>query len=230
MLSRLASLSILLLVASPLCAEEIDNRTFGQRFYDYWVDGASLTLGVGTRETGVKVTRLSDGANGKLVHRNEEAYFLSYSTKPSYFRHSDFGYNWMFNLSNFKLNKQQTGSDTFTDLGTRMSGRFAYVVPTLFYNWGDKYKGSYVRTGIGLGFGVTTFDGDIILTDSGIPNDRITLSHKRTDIQFAASFFIEARKNNWGLIISAAGPTLQENGYEIEVSDVSANLGYSYFF
>ena len=211
-------------------ADEEDTRSFGQRFYDYWIDGASITAGIGTRQTSFTITRLSDNASGKLAHHNAEAYFLYYSTKPSYFRQSDFGYNWMFNLSSFNLTKQEVAKDTFVDLGTRVKGNFAYVVPTIFYNWGDKYQGTYIRTGIGLGVGIARFSGDILLTNSANPNERLSVEHHSTDAQFAASFMLEARYYNWGMLINVAGPTLEENGYEINVADASINVGYSYFF
>ena len=67
------------LLTSPAGASE-----FSDGLYNYFIDGASVTLGVGTRQAGLKVTRISDGAEGKIVQRNEEAYFLSNSTKPSY--------------------------------------------------------------------------------------------------------------------------------------------------
>lgn len=201
-----------------------------QRFYDYWIDGASVTLGVGVAEASATITRISDHATGKLVHRVEDAYFFSYRTKPNYINASDFGYSWMLNLSGFYLDKQQVGKNTYVDLGTGMRGMFAYLVPTLFYNWGNKYDGSFVRAGVGLGLGLAEFNGDIILTDSTIPNDRITIHHGMSNLHAAVSVMLEFRKNNWGLRITSAGPTFDENGYNIALGDSSVNLGYSYYF
>ncbi len=232
--SDMKSLSIfalsLLLFSTLLQAEEAESPSFKARLYDYWVNGASITLGVGVRETGATITRLSDGASGKLVQRNEEAYFLSYKTRPRYFDNSNFGYSWMLNLSSFDMQQQEVAKEQYQDLGTRISGAFAYVVPTFFYNWGNNYKDNFVRAGIGLGLGLAVLSGDIILTDSAIPNDRVILTHDSTKLKLAASFMIEARRHNWGVRIGVAGPTLEEAGYTISVTDMSVNLGYSFFF
>ena len=64
------------------------------------------------------------------------------------------------------MDKQETAKNIYEDLGTRVRGKTAYVVPTLFYQWGEhREKGKFVRLGVGLGMGVAKFNGDIILTD-----------------------------------------------------------------
>src|SRR3990172_9058910 len=65
---------------------------FWDKAWDYLVDGASITVGTGLRQAEMTVTRKVDGARGKIAERNEQAYFLSYSTRPSFIRKSNFGY------------------------------------------------------------------------------------------------------------------------------------------
>jgi hypothetical protein len=204
-------------------------KSYTAEIWDYLTTGGSLTIGVGGREADLTVTRLSDNASGKLVQRNERSYFLNYSTRPIFFDDSKFGYDFVFNLSTFKMGQQQTANNVYQDLGTGGSGRFAYIVPTLFYMWGDHRQGTYFKAGIGLGAGIATFDGDIILTDSAT-QDQVTFSNKSTALRFASSLELEARWKNWGILLTAAGPNLQKDGYEFQLGDIAFSFGYRFTF
>lgn len=200
---------------------------FWDKTWDYLVNGASITVGTGLRQAEMTVTRKSDGASGKIAQRDEQAYFLSYSTRPSFIRESNFGYTFMVNYSHFSMDKQETAKDVYQDIGTRVRGNFAYVVPTLFHQWGEhRYKGKFVRLGIGLGLGVTTYTGNIILSDYST----VAVSNKTYALTIAESVFLEARYRHWGVKLSLAGPTVDKDSYKIQVSDVSVNLGYSFYF
>jgi len=203
--------------------------SFSAAVWDYLINGASLTVGVGGREASLTVTRLSDNARGKLVQRDEKSYFLIYNTRPAFFGDSRMGYDFMFNLSTFGMEQQETGNGVYQDLGTAAHGGFAYVVPTVFSMWGDHRRGTYFKAGIGLGLGVTIFDGDIILTDSAT-RDRVTISHQTTELRLASSVVLEARWNNWGFLLTAAGPNVQQDGFDIQISDVALSFGYRYAF
>lgn len=128
---------------------------------------------------------------------------LSDKTCSRYFDRLDFGYSWMLNLSSFDMPRQETGKDQYQNLGPRMSGAFAYLVPTFFYNWGNPYRDSFVRAGIGLGLGLAVLGGDIIMTNSATPTQRVTLTHDSTKLTLAASFMVEPRRNNGGGSASA---------------------------
>jgi hypothetical protein len=203
--------------------------SFSAAVWDYLINGASLTVGVGGREANMTVRRLSDNAGGKLVQRDEESYFFIYSTRPAFFGDSKMGYDFMFNLSTFRMDQQETAKGVYQHLGTGGRGAFAYVVPTVFSMWGDHRHGTYFKAGIGLGLGIATFDGDIILTDSATP-DRVTISHQTTEIRLASSVVLEARWKNWGFLLTAAGPNVQQNGFDIQISDVALSFGYRYAF
>ena len=200
---------------------------FWDKTWDYLVNGASITVGTGLRQAEMTVTRKSDGAVGKIAQRDEQAYFLIYSTRPSFLRESSFGYTFMLNYSHFNMDKQQVAKDVYQDIGTRVRGNFAYVVPTLFHQWGEhRYKGKFVRLGIGLGLGVTTYSGNIRLSD----NSTVAVSNKSYALTIAESAFLEARYRHWGVKLSVAGPTVDNDTHKIQVSDVSVNLGYSFYF
>jgi hypothetical protein len=205
------------------------SESYTALIWDYLTNGSSLTIGVGGREADLTVKRLSDNASGKLVQRNEKSYFLSYSTRPAFFGNSHFGYDFVFNLSTFNMNEQEISKNVYRYLGTSASGRFAYVVPTLFYMWGDHRHGTYFKSGIGLGMGVASFDGNIILTDS-TTQDRVDFSNNSTKPRLASSIVLEGRWNNWGILVTSAGPDFQQDGYEYQISDIAISFGYRYVF
>ncbi|MFW2372829.1 MAG: hypothetical protein ACN4GM_06865 [Gammaproteobacteria bacterium] len=221
---------ILLFISSLAHAEPIE-ESFSEVLWDYMVNGATLTIGLGVRQMGIKVIRTSDNAEGTIVQRNEEAYFISYSTRPGYFRGiPNAGYTFKFNLSSFKANQQEIAKDVFEDIGTRASGNFFYVVPTVFYEWGNYLKtGRFTRLGIGLGLGVTKFSGDIILTES-IDQPRLELNSEHSELRIASGVILESRWNHWGLSLSVAGPSFENNDYEVQVQDTAIHLGYSFVF
>lgn len=197
--------------------------------YDFFIDGASITPGMGVKQAGLTVKRLADNSEGHIYQRNDQAWFLSYSTKSSYFKsHPSAGYTFVFNLSSFNARQQQISSDTFIDLGTRVKGEFLYVVPTLFYQWGEqRYTGTYLRIGLGLGLGMSRFDGDVYLTDATTP-ERIQVLDHTTRLDIATSAMVEARWHHWGIIITGAGPVYKNHDYEYQVEDVSISLGYAF--
>jgi hypothetical protein len=200
---------------------------FWDKAYDYLVNGASITVGTGVRQAEMTVTRKVDGASGKIAQRNEQAYFLSYSTRPSFIGETHFGYTFMLNYSHFSMDKQEVARNVYQDIGTRIRGNFAYVVPTLFYQWGEhQYKGKFVRLGVGLGLGATTYSGNIKLSDNSI----VDVSNKAYALTVAESVFLEARYRHFGVIFSVAGPSADKDSYKIQVTDISLNLGYSFYF
>jgi hypothetical protein len=212
-------------------AAEPEQMSFGAWLWDYLYNGASITVGVGTRQAELKVTRKSDSKFGKIVQRDEDAYFLSYSTRESFIGSSQFGYTFMLNYTTFNMDKQEVEKNVYEDIGTRLRGKVAYVVPTLFYQWGEHRKiGKFVRTGIGLGLGVAKFEGNIILTDPAPYTAPIPIANGSYDLKFAASAFLEARYRHWGIKISIAGPSYQDETYIYNLSDIAVNLGYTYYF
>ncbi|OGW26428.1 MAG: hypothetical protein A2X56_12405 [Nitrospirae bacterium GWC2_57_13] len=208
-----------------------DGMTFWEWLWDYLYTGASLTVGVGTRQAELEVTRKSDDATGKIVQRDEEAYFISYSTRPSLFRNSKFGYTFLLNYTTFKLDQQEISKDVYEDLGTRIRGKTAYVVPSFFYQWGQHEPyAKFVRLGIGIGLGVAKYQGDIIMTDALPYGAPISISNGSYDLKAAAGFFLDARYRFIGLNISSAGPSYKDDTYKYDVRDIAVYLGFTYYF
>lgn len=221
---------MLLFFTSVSHAEPLE-ESFSEQLWDYLVNGATLTIGAGVRQSGIKVIRTSDKAEGTIVQRNDKAYFISYSTRPTYFRTAPHaGYTFSFNLSSFDADQQEIDKDVYEDIGTSVSGSFIYVVPTVFYEWGNYQKtGRFTRLGFGVGLGFTKFSGDIILTES-TDQQRLDLSSEASELRIASGIILETRWNHWGLSLSVAGPSFETDDYEIQVQDTAIHLGYSFVF
>lgn len=204
--------------------------SFGAWLWDYLYNGASVTAGVGTRQADVQVRDKATNAWGKIAERDTAAYFLSYSTRPSFIGTSKVGYNFVFNYTTFSMDQQEVAKNDYRDVGTRIRGRVAYVVPTLFYQFGEHGpKGAYTRAGLGLGLGVAKYEGNIILD---YPNNTtpISVSSGNYDLRVASSLYLEGRYRNWGITVTAAGPSYEDDRYKYNVTDVSAYLSYTYYF
>ncbi len=228
------SLLLLLSLLFPMTGhtQEPDTVTddgFSAWLWDYLTVGASVTVGLGGRSVMVDVTRQGTGDHGKLVENKEEAYFIYYSTRASYIGNSNVGYSWILNLSSIDLAEQELSSGEVRDLGTRVNGYFATTVPTLFYNIGDRYRGHYLRAGIGVGAGVAKFEGDIILTESSRSDDRVTITNGTSNIFFAYGVFIDYQWQNFSISLTNSGPNLRYNEYDINVSGTSLVLGYTFY-
>jgi hypothetical protein len=195
-------------------------------------DEAHVTLSYGILESSLTVKRKSDGASATMVQRDTSAIFLSYSTASSFFKDSNFGYTFMVNYVDFDMGEQEIQSHEYADLGTHITGQMIYAVPTLFYQWGEhRYKGSFVRLGVGAGVGAATYSGTIQLTGSQVPGgEKIYTSNKSFEPRLALSDFLEARWHHFGISISYAAPRIYGDGYEAKVSNFSANIGYTYYF
>ncbi|HAK59670.1 MAG TPA: hypothetical protein DCO77_04715 [Nitrospiraceae bacterium] len=97
---------------SPSAAETTADPEFDSFWawlWDYLYNGASITLGVGLRQAELQVTRKIDGDYGKIVQRDEEAYFISYSTRPTFFKKSNFAYLYL-HAELFHLQHGQAGN------------------------------------------------------------------------------------------------------------------------
>jgi len=204
--------------------------TFWEWLWDYLYNGASLTVGIGTRQADLRVTDKSTDASGKISQRDEEVYFISYSTRPSFIRDTCFGYTFMFNYTTFNMDQQEVAKNVYQDIGTRVRGRVAYVVPTVFYQLGEHgRRGSYVRLGIGAGLGTAKYEGSIIL-NYPVNTAPVAISNGDYGLKFAASLMLEARYRNWGLTVTAAGPSYEDEQYRYDLTDLSSYVNFTWYF
>ena len=189
-------------------------------------DQAHLTAGYGLVQWKLILKRGTDGATATMVNRDDSALFLSYGSRPTFIKDTNFGYTFMVNYVDFSMTKQEI-SDSLTSIGTEMSGYVVYAVPTLYYQWGDRaHNRKFVRLGIGAGVGAASFHGSAQLSTGEI----IQASRRSFEPRLAVSNFLEARWNHIGASFSYASPRIYGQDYDIRVSNVTAYVAYIYYF
>ena len=194
-------------------------------------DEANITASVGLLQASMTVKRKGDGATATMVQRDENAFFLSYGSKPSFFRDSNFGYTVMVNYIHFTMNEQETGSHTYANLNTEVNGQMLYAVPTLYYQWGEHhYNGTFIRLGAGIGLGAATYSGTVRFTNTANPGETVRTANWSYAPHLATSSFLEARWKHFGIAVSYASPRIYGDTYDIRISDYSVRLGYTYYF
>jgi hypothetical protein len=190
-------------------------------------DEAHLKVGYGIVQWKMVVKRSSDGATATMVQRDNSAIFVSYGSKPTFIKETHFGYTFMVNYVGFDMNKQDIPGDQFADVGTEVRGHLFYAVPTLYYQWGEhRYKGRFVRLGLGVGAGAAQYSGTVRLSTGEV----IYTAKRNYEPRIAVSNFLEASWNHIGISFSYASPRIYGDGYDIRVSGFSANVGYTYYF
>jgi hypothetical protein len=190
-------------------------------------DEAHITVGYGIVQWKMDVKRSSDGATATMVQRDNSALFISYGSKPTFIKETHFGYTFMVNYVGFDMKKQDIPGDHFADVGTEVRGHLFYAVPTLYYQWGEhRYKGRFVRLGLGIGIGAAQYSGTVRLSTGEV----IYTDKRNYEPRLAVSNFLEARWNHIGISFSYASPRIYGDGYDIRVSGFSANIGYTYYF
>jgi hypothetical protein len=216
-----------------------DDASNGSQKNGFWsglwnslTDEANLTLGYGLLQAELTIKRKSDGASATISQRDTSTIFLSYSTRPSFFKGTNFGYTFMVNYATFDMGEQEIYRNQYASVGTRISGWMAYAVPTLYYQWGEhRYAGTFIRLGIGAGVGTAIYSGTIKITSSQIPSGEIiNTSNSSYGPRLTLSDFLEARWHHFGISMSYAAPRIYGDDYDIKVSNYSLYLGYTYYF
>lgn len=199
---------------------------FLTRVWQSLTDEAHITAGYGILQATLRVER-KDGASAKLVQRDESAFFLSYGTRPSFFKGSNFGYTFLVNYVNFDMTKQELENDALADIGTEVRGKMIYAVPTFYYQWGEhRYNGTFVRLGIGVGVGAATYQGTVLLSTG----ETIYTVNRSYSPRLTLSNILEARWKHVGISLSYAAPRIYGDDYDIKVSDFAVSVGYTYYF
>jgi hypothetical protein len=208
-------------------AKEKESDGFIASIVKSMTEEAHIKVGYGIVQWKMVLERSSDGATATMIHRDESALFLSYGSKPSFFKESSFGYTFMVNYVDFDMKNQEVPGDKYADFGTEVKGYLVYAVPTLYYQWGEhRYKGKFVRIGLGVGVGAGRFSGTVKMSTGDI----VYTEKRNFEPRLAISNFIEARWNHIGISFSYASPRIYGDGYDVRVADVSANIGYAFYF
>ena len=190
-------------------------------------DEAHLKAGYGIVQWKMVIKRSSDAATATMVQRDNSALFLSYGSKPSFFKDSHFGYTFMVSYVGFDMKNQDVPGDQFADFGTEVHGYLFYAVPTLYYQWGEhRYRGSFIRLGFGIGVGAASYSGSARLSNGEV----VHIDQRTYEPRLAVSNFLEARWRHIGISFSYAAPRIYGDGYDIRVNGFSVNIGYAYYF
>ena len=208
-------------------AKEGEVTDFFKSIWNGLTDEAHIKAGYGIIVWKMVLKRNSDNATATMVQRDDHAIFLSYGSKPSFFKDSKFGYMFSVGYVNFDMKNQDVPGDQFASLGTEIEGQLVYAVPTLYYQWGEhRHEGTFVRLGLGVGMGASQYSGTVRMSTG-----EIVYTHNRSyQPRLALSNFIEARWRQIGISFSYAAPRIYGDGYDVRASGVSANIGYVYYF
>jgi len=210
----------------------------GYRLVDWalatFVDGASVTLGFGGRRSSFTVTRKSDGATGMIVDRDYPAVFVIYSTKPTLFPDSRFGYTFMLRLSSFNMDQQvATGAPiagTPTDVRSNVSGIIGYALPAIYYRWGGHYlEGTFFQIGAGAGLTTTTYSGTMEL-QTAAGTETVSVRDQSLSLNLAWGTFLEARWRHGGIYLSLMRSHMPGDTYDTTFDDAALYFGYQLYF
>ena len=232
--------------------------------FDVWGSELQSGIRVGYDIFGGMQVQYYDPSTGKHAEINDwnNPLHISYIAKPNYL-YEGFGWFIKIGYSQFKLNTQRfilsensspdgggISMSKRADLGTRMNGKFIYVVPSLFYHF---FKDSRISLllGFGLGISYAEIDGNIYITDSFKIENRDTdcfnyLNNNESfnDVsQFCDLRYVNAkgRADAWsptilikgeniGFEFGAVSGTLKENKTTWWVNDAQMVLFYQFNF
>lgn len=207
-------------------AEEIEKYTVLEDGGTY---GFMLGLGVSLKYVSFDVYRSGETTpEGTLSEEENITYFLLAGSPYQYFGRGNLGYYLEMGISPFSFNQQEVGLNN-QDLGTSVDGRYFYLTPVFFLNFGDKYfvKNYSAKLGFGIGVGYLRASGDIIFTENG-QNTRFTYNINEWGIAY--SLMLDARYKQWIFRLTFGGPEVTEGDYEYNVFEGSFDVGYTFYF
>jgi hypothetical protein len=189
----------------------------------------SLDLAVSISQPSLKVKSTSNNAVlGTLVSKTALWPSVALKTKEHYFGDSKFGYTAEMMAWYMRLDRQKVGSQEI-NMGTSARGYFAYLTPTLYYRFGDRYSMEspnwMASIGIGVGVGYLNVKGSIITT-SVLPQTRQTININ--GIGLSSGLFFEIMKNRWFFRFTSFGPSLNTGSHNLELRDNAIKIGRSF--
>lgn len=207
-----------------------------------WIGDFTFTPGFGLRHQGLHVTRVADGMQGSIAPGLSSKGFIAMNIEsPSYqFGESNWGFSVYGYAATVALDEQwvadggtnpSTGSasGTYTDVGTRVSGQYSYVVPSLHYRIGVR-DGSEAKFALGWGKWIASFSGNIILTPNDTPAPGMPTTPIDANVTKNAYLVMMQYRSagRWQTYMSIGGPTWKQNGYDLKLEEVALVFGYSF--
>ncbi len=177
--------------ATPQVAKEEGKSGLFSTIWKGLTDEAHIRVGYGVVQWKMDLKRSSDGATATMVQRDDSALFLSYGSKPTFIKDTQFGYTFKISYVNFDMKKQDVSGSDFEDVGTEVHGYILYAIPTIYYQWGEhRYKGTFIRLGFGVGVGGARYSGTAQLSTGEV----IYTANRSFEPRLAWTNFLEA---NW---------------------------------
>ena len=132
-----------------------------------------------------------------------------------------------YGFSNFRMKLQEVDLDE-VNLNTSARGRYLYVTPMLFYQFGGKGPKSRnnhsVILGLGAGLGYLGSSGNMVFTEkAGAPVHDFDVSGLGTTINIVVDYRIK----NWMVRIRGGGPSITEGDFDYDIFEFSFDFGYS---
>jgi len=189
----------------------------------------SLDLAVSLSQPSLQVKSTSNNAVlGTLVEKTALWPSVGLKTKERYFGDSKFGYTAEMMAWYMRLDRQKVGSQEI-NMGTSARGYFAYLTPTLYYRFGDRYSMEspnwMASIGIGVGVGYLNVKGSIITTGLA-PQTREAININ--GIGLSSGVFFEVLKNRWFFRFTSYGPSLNTGSHNLELRDNAIKIGRSF--
>ena len=202
----------------------------GGLFRTVWkglTEEAHIRVAYGVVQWKMDLKRSSDGATATMVQRDNNALFLSYGSKPTFIKDTQFGYTFKVSYVNFDMTKQDVSGNDFEDFGTELHGYILYAIPTLYYQWGEHvYSGTFIRLGFGVGVGGARYSGTVRMSTGEV----VYAKNSSFEPRFAWNNFLDANWKHIGISFSYAAPRIYGDGYDIRATGLSFNIGYTYYF
>jgi hypothetical protein len=175
-------------------------------------------------------TRLVD-SNTKLAESASNSSLwpsISLQSRERFIGDSNWGYSISAMAWYFSVDKQKEG-DKLVDYNTSVEGYYAYLTPTLYYRFGDRYvmeskdKWNW-SVGIGLGIGYLVANGNVYTNySSSKTTEKISVNNGAA----SSGIFIEAVRNRWFVRFSSYGPESDniDKRLKVRLSDNTITIG-----
>lgn len=204
----------------------------------HWWNGFSITPGVGFRHLGFDVTRQSDGYSGNISNAGfAQTVFALNMTTPAIALTRGGGvkleiqsYTALLNLDH-QFYKDggtlSTGADSGqrVDVGTSVDGYYSYLMPAIKLEIGSESKLAF---SLGVGYWISSFSGDIILTAndtpaSYLPKTKIDIGNRK-DLAYLFTMSWTS-SNRWTLMMSVGGTSFSDDAYDYKSEEVAIIFG-----
>ncbi|RME62620.1 MAG: hypothetical protein D6778_10900 [Nitrospirae bacterium] len=189
------------------------------------VSAWTFDVGLSLSSASLQIQSSDDETLGEMVSRTSVWPGISIGSRERYFGDSKFGYSVFFFAWFMEMDKQKVDGQEL-DLGTSVSGYFAYLTPTISYRFGDRYSMEspnwMMTVGLGLGLGYLYVNGDIIATRLNPPQRQ---SLHEGGFGLSSGIFAEIIKKRWFLRFTNFGPILDRDTFKLSLQYYSFFLG-----